>query len=326
MLFTGAFSTSWQTDEKRESKFVFIGRSLPKELLTNGFLSCEVANDGELRFPIGQLVLANVVKDEPHEESAWEQAMVINHWDQGNAYRLQLFNSGGEIWAPIDSDDFVKVRDDGDSLQQEGAMSTTRRAVNSQCDSHNEVLPVLGCTYAELIGMWRPDLEDTAINAMARNVEHIQQRVLQRMMNVPAWASLPVPPKVVPSTQWLRECELVWEVLQELALGQPDKSSEWYCVIKQFYHNSPYMQDPRTKRWCQDMFLRCHREEEELCAKGKVTPAAKDGATKKSTANTKLAGVSPAAQRTPSLPASAQQHGENHRHARRGEIDACGEY
>jgi hypothetical protein len=60
MLFSGKFSTLWKDDEKRESTFVFIGRNLPVDLLKKGFIACEVPRGGELRFPIGTVVLANI--------------------------------------------------------------------------------------------------------------------------------------------------------------------------------------------------------------------------------------------------------------------------
>jgi hypothetical protein len=247
MMMSGAFATEWEADEKRESKFVFIGRTLPKTKLTEGFLSCIVPDDGALRFPVGAAVLAMVGSgeqegggetsededgettrththatfslDEPEEValghthindvesehtdgdgrqkvrdelsrdlakltkwreeklsewesdpegklrkkypdrqaleswmdtqceiavqrktyknasggkasnvpaeggnqaqggqkatkreilSPWAKAKVLKHWDQGRAYRLKLTNGGREVWAPIDSDLFIK--------------------------------------------------------------------------------------------------------------------------------------------------------------------------------------------------------------------------
>jgi hypothetical protein len=68
MMMSGAFATEWEADEKRESKFVFIGRDLPKERLSEGFLSCVVPDDGALRFPVGAAVLAKVGRGESEDD------------------------------------------------------------------------------------------------------------------------------------------------------------------------------------------------------------------------------------------------------------------
>ena len=108
MLFSGRYSSEWKAEEKRENKFVFIGRNLPVERLKAEF---ETLYAKELRFPVGTKVLANVGKFVP--------ARVIKHWDGGNAYRLKLENApkrpraakddDGEVWGPIDEDEYVKA-------------------------------------------------------------------------------------------------------------------------------------------------------------------------------------------------------------------------
>ncbi len=40
MLFDGDFMGQWKEGEKRESKFVFIGKGLDREELTEGFRKC----------------------------------------------------------------------------------------------------------------------------------------------------------------------------------------------------------------------------------------------------------------------------------------------
>ena len=42
MLFSGSFGTAWATDEKRENRFVFIGKNLDKQMLFDGFHQCKV--------------------------------------------------------------------------------------------------------------------------------------------------------------------------------------------------------------------------------------------------------------------------------------------
>merc|ERR1712146_413102 len=59
MLFSGGFDkTKWRQDEKRESRFVFIGKNLDAEFYREGFNACKV--DRPLRFPLGTKVKANV--------------------------------------------------------------------------------------------------------------------------------------------------------------------------------------------------------------------------------------------------------------------------
>ena len=96
MLFQRNFTTKWKADEKRQNKFVFIGRDLPIERLETEFQGLYAK---ELRFPVGATVQANV--------GTFKTATVIKHWDDGNAYRLRLAD-GEEVWAPVDEDDFIK--------------------------------------------------------------------------------------------------------------------------------------------------------------------------------------------------------------------------
>ncbi len=107
MLFDGRYASKWEAAEKRENKFVFIGRNLPVERLKAEF---EQLYAKELRFPVGTKVLAAYA-------GGYKPAHVIKHWDEGNAYRLKLENtpkrsrdgSGGEVWAPMDEDGYVKA-------------------------------------------------------------------------------------------------------------------------------------------------------------------------------------------------------------------------
>ena len=96
MLFQGNFTSKWKAKEKRQNKFVFIGRNLPIARLEAEFKDLYVK---ELRFPVGAAVRANVGK--------FKAATVVKHWDEGNAYRLRLSN-GEEVWAPVDEDEFIK--------------------------------------------------------------------------------------------------------------------------------------------------------------------------------------------------------------------------
>lgn len=96
MLFNGAFASEWG-DEERVSVFCFIGRNLASMQLEQGFRNC-IAQ--ELRFPVGTRVRANVA-------AGFTPGNVIKQWDQGNAYRVRLI-TGDEVWAPVDSDLYIR--------------------------------------------------------------------------------------------------------------------------------------------------------------------------------------------------------------------------
>lgn len=99
MLFSGGFTTPWGADEKRMSRFVFIGRNLKTEELEKGFQDCIATM--ELRFKVGTPVRANV-------DQGWTNGTVLGQWDEGNPYRIKL-EDGTEVWAPEDTDGFVRA-------------------------------------------------------------------------------------------------------------------------------------------------------------------------------------------------------------------------
>jgi len=102
MIFDGNFdATKWKDGEKRECRFVFIGRNLDKEALIAGVMACQVC--GELRFKIGDLVEANV--------GTWKPGKILRVWDDGNPYRIELDDEGKtNVWGPVDEDAFVRTR------------------------------------------------------------------------------------------------------------------------------------------------------------------------------------------------------------------------
>eukprot|EP00892_Ulva_mutabilis_P009315 jgi/Ulvmu1/6756/UM030_0092.1 len=100
MLFSGTFDKAvWKPGEKRESRFVFIGKNLDLDYLKKTFAACRV--NVNLRFPVGTAVQASV-------EGGWQNGKVLKHWDDGNAYRIKL-DDGVECWAPVDIDFFVRA-------------------------------------------------------------------------------------------------------------------------------------------------------------------------------------------------------------------------
>lgn len=99
MLYTGTFvDVEWAKDEVRENRMVFIGRNLDSALLQNGFRACLAK---ELRFSVGSKVEANI--------GVYEPGVIIQQWDEGNAYRIRLNRNNDEIWAPLDIDEYVRA-------------------------------------------------------------------------------------------------------------------------------------------------------------------------------------------------------------------------
>jgi len=102
MLFTGNFEGKWKPDEKRDSRFVFIGKDLDIEFLKAGFRACVVTGN-KLRFEVGTKVEANTGK--------WIEGTIMKQWDDGNAYLIKLDDGSGlECWAPIDTNHYVRPR------------------------------------------------------------------------------------------------------------------------------------------------------------------------------------------------------------------------
>ena len=101
MLFGGNFSKDiglWKKGEKRECRFVFIGRDLDHEALESGLMEC-LAED--LRFGVGDFVFANV--------GDFKLGKILKCWDQGNPHRVELQNEERtNIWVPMDNNNFVR--------------------------------------------------------------------------------------------------------------------------------------------------------------------------------------------------------------------------
>ena len=101
MLFGGKFSEDiglWKEGEKRECRFVFIGRDLDHEALESGLMEC-LAED--LRFNVGDTVYANI--------GQFTEGKILKCWDQGNPYRVEIQNEEkSNVCVPEDSDEFVR--------------------------------------------------------------------------------------------------------------------------------------------------------------------------------------------------------------------------
>ena len=105
MLFGGNFSEEiglWKEGDKRECRFVFIGRDLDHQALQDGLMDC-VAE--ELRFNVDDTIYANIGLSE------FTEGKVLKCWDQGNPYRVEIQNEDkSNVWVPIDNDDFVRAK------------------------------------------------------------------------------------------------------------------------------------------------------------------------------------------------------------------------
>jgi G3E family GTPase len=118
MLFSGGFASEvlgerasegknnihlWAPEEKRESRFVFIGKHMKDkhaERLKREFLAC--AAEENLRFKVGDFVKARV-------DGGWKLAKVLKTWDSGNCYRLEIQDATKDnVWGPIDSPAYVR--------------------------------------------------------------------------------------------------------------------------------------------------------------------------------------------------------------------------
>lgn len=101
-LFYGRFSDPWAPDEKRESRFVFIGKNLDREMLTDGFRDCCAK---PLRFHAGDRVLARV------QPGGFQDGVVVRQWDNGNPYLIRLERTDRLVWAFKDDDELVRARE-----------------------------------------------------------------------------------------------------------------------------------------------------------------------------------------------------------------------
>jgi hypothetical protein len=100
MLFSGEFASEWQDDEPRQGKFIFIGKHLDQEQITQGFLQCKA---GALRFKVGDSVNVNL-------EKGFTPGKVTRLWDDGNAYQVFVPSQKIYVWAPEDTDVFIQKR------------------------------------------------------------------------------------------------------------------------------------------------------------------------------------------------------------------------
>jgi G3E family GTPase len=100
MLKNQSFTKQWKEGEPRENRMIFIGRGMQqrRQELTEGFMACLAK---PLRFKVGKKVLIQL-------GNGYEKGIVLKHWDEFNAYRIQMPN-GDNFWAPIDDDVYIKA-------------------------------------------------------------------------------------------------------------------------------------------------------------------------------------------------------------------------
>ena len=71
-------------------------------------LFCHDRCSEELRFKVGDTVLAKVGGKKGSNADGYHPGVVLKLWDQGNAYRIQLSDEKKtNVWGPIDEDKYV---------------------------------------------------------------------------------------------------------------------------------------------------------------------------------------------------------------------------
>merc|ERR1712146_657608 len=102
MLFSGGFvDAEWAPGEKKECRFVFIGKNLDKKRLIDGFMDCKASI--ETRFKVGDKVRAKVGKGPNGFPGT-----ILKVWDDGNPYRIELDDEEKtNVWGPVDEETFV---------------------------------------------------------------------------------------------------------------------------------------------------------------------------------------------------------------------------
>jgi len=103
MLFSGGFvDAEWSATEKKECRFVFIGKNLDKKRLIDGFMDCKA--NIETRFKVGDKIRAKVGKG----PNGFFPGTVLKVWDDGNPYRIELDDEEKtNVWGPVDEETFV---------------------------------------------------------------------------------------------------------------------------------------------------------------------------------------------------------------------------
>jgi len=104
MLFDGHFSDMhfWAPSEKRECRFVFIGKDLDRDALLKGLQACKA--EDSLRFKVGDSIEARSRVGIP-----FSKGKIIKVWDEGNPYRIELKDGNKtNMWAPRDTAAFAR--------------------------------------------------------------------------------------------------------------------------------------------------------------------------------------------------------------------------
>lgn len=112
MMFNGEFDEPWGSEEKRESRFVFIGKNLDHDVLKKGFQDCiltpafEEKKKAALRFKIG-------TKVECKMDDEWAKGKIIDllYRDESGIcapYQIEL-EDGALIYAPTDDEEVIRA-------------------------------------------------------------------------------------------------------------------------------------------------------------------------------------------------------------------------
>ena len=116
MLMEGHFESEWADGEPRESKLVFIGRSLEPAALNAGFNACldtpelRASRLAALRFGVGDVVECNV------DEGEWVRGKVASLMCEDESmgpgqvapYEVRLDDEGDHVFVPADDDAIIR--------------------------------------------------------------------------------------------------------------------------------------------------------------------------------------------------------------------------
>ena len=114
MLFNGQFRGTWADDEKRENRFVFIGKNLDKPTIAKGFTA--LINDADLRFTLDDKVYVKLGEpgdgdedDDNNSGKPWVAGEIVGMWANGLPYEVML-HDGRIVYPPFDNDLYIVAR------------------------------------------------------------------------------------------------------------------------------------------------------------------------------------------------------------------------
>ena len=117
----GEFTEPWKPEETRHNRLIFIGKNLDRDRIVAGFNACRDVHEyileadvasTKLRFALGDTVLVKVAPTEFSEGTVSAVFHKEPQFPPGHVvpYQVRLVR-GGAVYAPADTDDFVRAPD-----------------------------------------------------------------------------------------------------------------------------------------------------------------------------------------------------------------------